>query len=224
MPRRPRLLLPGVPLHITHRGHNKRACFFIESDYLVYLSLLSKNARATGCALHAYVLMTNHIHLLTSFDDIKAAPTFVKLLAQQYSAYVNKRLDRTGSLWQGRYFSCPVPTEDYFLICHRYIEHNPVRAEMVPGPGHYPWSSFRGNAGFVSDRLLSPHDVYLQLGRSEEERYGRYRQLAGEALCETKLDHLRTATRSNLLPGEERRSPGRAKKPTQAAGATDILT
>ena len=187
MPRRPRLLLPGVPLHIVQRGHNRQRCFFTDSDHLVYLEWLRTHGGAIGCSIHAYVLMPNHVHILASFDEIVLAPEMMRRLAQQYSLYLNRRLGRTGSVWDGGFWSHPVATERYLLKCHRYIEANPLRAGMVEHQRDYLWSSYRGNAGIGVDRLLCPHELYLRLGLNEAERRANYRRLSD---CELKAGEL----------------------------------
>lgn len=207
MPRRARLLLPGVPLHIVQRGHNRQPCFHTRSDYMVYLDKLSEHASTTGCSVHAYVLMTNHVHLLTSFDDIQEAPHLIRLLGQQYSAYLNRRLGRTGTTWEGRYWSCPVPTERYLLTCHRYIELNPVRAGIVEQQANYPWSSYRGNVGMKEDKLLTPHELYSGLGRDPAGRHQGYLSLFGDNLTASELVEIRGGFKSYFPSTAESWSP-----------------
>lgn len=142
MPRRPRLALPGIPLHLIQRGNNRQACFFAEDDYRIYLDWLTEYASKSGCRVHAYVLMTNHVHLLVSADSTTAPGALMKALGQRYVQYVNRTYLRSGTLWEGRYRSCPVDQEAYLLACQRYIELNPVRAAMVRHPADYPWSSY----------------------------------------------------------------------------------
>jgi putative transposase len=201
MPRRARLLLQGVPLHIIQRGHNRKSCFLNDADRLTYLNILREHAVAMDCLLHAYVLMTNHVHLLASFDDIALAPDLIRLTAQHYGSYFNRSHKRCGTLWDGRYRSCPVPSERYLLTCQRYIELNPVRAGIVDRPLRYRWSSYRGNAGFVVDALLTPHDVYLWLGRNTVERRAAYRALFEDGLSEQQVRMLRVATNGNHVVG-----------------------
>lgn len=212
MPRRPRLLIPGMPLHIVQRGHNRQPCFHEESDYLVYLERLRKHAQDTGCAVHAYVLMTNHVHLLLSFEEVRRAPELVKLLAQQYGAYLNKRLMRSGSVWEGRYWSWPINTERYLLVCQRYIELNPVEATMVASQEGYRWSSYAGNAGLIEDTLLSPHALYLRLGATAEERHANYCLAFGDENNAQQIAEMKQAMKQNAKPGEAVRSVGRPRK------------
>jgi len=131
MPRRARLTLTNIPLHVIQRGNNRQACFFSEEDYRLYLAWLTKYSHEAGCQVHAYVLMTNHAHLLISADRIDSAGSLMKSLGQRYVQYINRTYRRSGTLWEGGYKSCPVQEEEYFLACQRYIELNPVRAGMV---------------------------------------------------------------------------------------------
>jgi putative transposase len=146
MPRRARVVVPEVPLHIIHRGHNCQPCFNCSQDFQIYLDWLGEHCRETGCLIHAYVLMTNHVHLLMSVSTSNAAAALMKSQAQRYAQYVNRRYHRSGSVWEGRFRSCLTQQDRYFLACQRYIELNPVRANMVVHPTQYRWSSYRVNA------------------------------------------------------------------------------
>lgn len=134
MPRRARLLLPSVPLHLIQRGNNRSACFYAEEDYLFYLDNLKLQAEQHGCAVHAWCLMTNHVHLLVSPSKPESASLMMKGLGQRFVQYINRTYDRSGTLWEGRFRSCLLQEEDYVLACYRYIEMNPVRAGMVEHP------------------------------------------------------------------------------------------
>ena len=140
MPRRARLTLPNIPLHLIQRGNNRQACFFADEDYRFYLDWLAEHAGKTGCQIHAYVLMTNHVHLLLSAETAQAAGALMKALGQRYVQYVNRTYQRSGTLWEGRFRSCLTQDETYLLACQRYIELNPVRAGMVAHPADYRWS------------------------------------------------------------------------------------
>ncbi len=131
MPRRTRIHLPGLPLHIVQRGHNRDACFFAEEDYLTYLHWLGEALRESGCALHAYVLMTNHVHLLVTPTNAMKVPKLIISMGRRYVQYINTTYRRTGTLWDSRYKSSLIQAETYLLACMRYIELNPVRAAMV---------------------------------------------------------------------------------------------
>ena len=164
MPRRPRIHLDGVPLHIVQRGHNREPCFFAEDDYSGYLHWLGVALAESGCALHAYVLMTNHVHLLVTPTKAEAVPKFIISLGRRYVQYINRSYRRTGTLWDSRYKSSLVQAETYLLACQRYIELNPVRVAMVEDPAHYRWTSYRANALGQPDARLSPHPIYRALG------------------------------------------------------------
>lgn len=204
MPRRPRLVLPGVPLHLIQRGNNRQACFFADEDYRCYLEWLAAYAQQTGCRVHAYALMTNHVHLLVSGAESGATGALMKALGQRYVQYVNRVYRRSGSLWEGRYRSCPTQAASYFLVCQRYIELNPVRARMVDHPAEYRWSSYRGNAQGADDALLTPHPVYLALGVDANSRQAAYRALFRCELEPGLLDQIRAATNGNFALGDER--------------------
>jgi len=151
MARLPRLNLAKIPQHVIQRGNNRSVCFFSDDDYAVYLDKLKEYSIKYKVAVHSYVLMTNHVHLLSTDDGVSR---LVQTLSSYYVRYINQTYDRTGTLWEGRYKSCLVDSEDYFLLVSRYIELNPVRAGMVKHPSEYPWSSFHSNAMGVPIKLI----------------------------------------------------------------------
>jgi putative transposase len=208
MARRARLLLAGAPLHIVQRGHNREACFFRQTDYLFYLNLLQDFSAQMNCPIHAYVLMTNHVHVLASFSMVTDIACMMKGVAQEYAQFVNRCHGRSGALWEGRYRSCPVPTERYLMACQRYIELNPVRAGMVDSPERYRWSSYNGNAGYQDDPLLTPHLLYQGLGSNEAERQDTYRLLFGKELTKFQLSELRDSINGGRIPGQGRARRG----------------
>src|SRR4051812_23176241 len=142
MPRRARLSLPNIPWHIIQRGNNRAVCFAAEADYRRYLDELAELSKRFGCAVHAYALMTNHVHLLLTPDEAEGPGLLMKHLGQRYVQHVNRAYGRSGTLWEGRFRSCLTQSEDYLLACQRYIELNPVRAGMVRHPRDYRWSSY----------------------------------------------------------------------------------
>ena len=228
MPRRPRLMLPDTPLHIIQRGNNRQACFFADEDYQVYLEWLGEYAGRSGCRIHAYVLMTNHVHLLLSAGRAEGAGALMKALGQRYVQYVNRTYRRSGSLWEGRFRSSLTQEEHYLLACQRYIELNPVRAGMVEHPGEYRWSSYRANAQGEENPLLTPHETFLALGGDAESRQAAYRELFRHELEPGMVDRIRAATNGNFALGDDRfaeqigqmlgrrvvrASPGRPRKP-----------
>ena len=185
MPRRPRVHLDGVPLHIVQRGHNRQACFFRDEDYNSYLHWLTEALGEADCALHAYVLMTNHVHLLLTPSKAAAVPTLLISLGRRYVQYINRSYRRTGTLWDSRYKSSLVHAESYLLACQRYIELNPVRAAMVKDPAYYRWSSYRTNALGQTDNRIRPHALYQSLAQNDRDRRAAYR-----ALFDTELEHV----------------------------------
>ena len=201
MPRHARLRIAGLPLHVVHRGNNREPCFFRESDYGRYLAKLEECAERFDCQVHAYVLMTNHVHLLVSPAAPAAISWFMKRVAQDHAQYVNGSYRRTGALWENRYYGCYVDSDSYLLKCHRYIESNPVRAAMVRHPAEYAWSSFRANALGYPSRLLKQHCVYTGLGASDEARQAAYRGLFDVPLSDQELETIRAATRAGRAAG-----------------------
>ena len=193
MPRRPRIHLPGVPLHVVQRGHNRDACFFGEDDYLAYRHWLGEALTSSGCRLHAYVLMTNHVHLLLTPPTVGAVSQLVISLGRRYVQYINKTYRRTGTLWDSRYKSSLVQAYTYLLLCQRYIELNPVRAAMVDDPAHYRWSSYRANGLGQAAPLLTPHELYAGLGPAGARRQAAYRALLRPELDAEAIGDIRMA-------------------------------
>lgn len=182
MPRKPRQFLPGMPCHLIQRGNNRSSCFLATVDYLDYLAWLRGYASRFEVAVHAYVLMTNHVHLLVSPGSRGAIPRMMQSLGRCYVRRFNDRHGRTGTLWEGRYRSVPLTEESHVLACYRYIELNPVRAGMVKLAEGYPWSSYRGNTGRKHDPLLQPHDSWRGLGRDRASRCEAYRWFVDSAV------------------------------------------
>ncbi|WP_165390747.1 transposase [Pseudoduganella lutea] len=211
MPRRARIQSPGIPLHLIQRGHYRQQCFYTNGDYLYFLGLLRKFGELMEVAVHAYVLMTNHLHILASFSPAALPGEYMKAVLQAYTQYLNRRLGRSGTLWEGRYRSCPVPVERYLMTCHHYIELNPVRAGMVETVAEYPWSSYRANAGLAEDSAISPHCLYTALGATAIARGEAY-QARFAPPSDVDLAELRRATRSNTLPGSPIVKCGRPAK------------
>lgn len=164
MPRRARLSVPGIAWHIIQRGNNRSSCFYADDDYRRYLYLLQEQARDHGCRVHAYVLMTNHVHLLVTPARADSVSLMMKHLGQRYVQYINRTYRRTGTLWEGRFRSCLAQDEGYALACYRYIELNPVRAGMVEHPAEYPWSSYRANAQGERNVVIMPHEPVCYAG------------------------------------------------------------
>ena len=212
MPRGPRLVLPGVALHLVQRGVNRQPCFFVPRDYADYLRLLAVFAVESGCSVHAYCLMTNHVHLLLTPHQAGACARLMKELNQRYVQRLNKALGRSGTLWQGRFHSSVVATERYALACYRYIELNPVRAGLAAHARDYYWSSYRANAEGEANPIVSPHPTYAALGSSLAGRRSAYRALFKLCLPDSAIEEIRKATRGGYRIGEQRRPRGRQRR------------
>lgn len=195
MARKPRYYLSGVPCHVIQRGNNRQPCFFAEADYGYYLGCLQDAADRYQCSVHAYVLMTNHVHLLMSPSDGTGISRVMQSVGRRYVQYVNRRYERSGTLWEGRHRASLVDSETYLLACYRYIELNPVRAGMVECPEDYRWSSYRAHALGDADRLVADHATFLALGDSEAERQAAYRDLF--------VEHARTADTNAIRDAAE---------------------
>ena len=208
MARTARLIIPDLSVHIVQRGHGGQDCFFDDSDYFYYLDLLSTFAERCSCSVHAYCLMTNHVHLFLTPRASKSCAHLMKEVGQRYVQRVNARRERSGTLWEGRFYSCLVPTERYALACYRYVECNPVKPGMVAHPLEYRWSSYRVNTGAAST-WLSPHDAYLAIAEDPERRAARYAELCAEPLAPELVEDLRKATRRGYAAGTKPRSRGR---------------
>lgn len=220
MPRRARLRIAGMPLHIIQRGNNRGRCFGRESDYRLYLSLLEELCAKFECPVHAYVLMTNHVHLLVTPGSATSASNVMKHLGQRYVQYVNRIERRSGSLWEGRFRSSIVDTETYLLRCHRYIECNPVRAGMVADPSDYRWSSYRANAFGEPNALITPHPRYMALAKAQAERQTEYLRLFEGEMTNAELARIRDAANGGFALGSAQfiEDVGRALR--QRAGRT----
>ncbi len=204
MARLPRPDLAGVPQHVVQRGNNRLPCFLDDEDQQRYLQCLREGLLRYGCSLHAYVLMTNHIHLLLTPHDVGAVSRLMQTFGRNYAGLFNGRHGRTGTLWEGRYKSCLVDSEQYVLTCYRYIELNPIRAWMVDDPAAYPWSSYRANGLGYPDPLVVPHPTYLALGRDEASRRTAYRELFQETMPEETLTEIRMYLQQQRALGTDR--------------------
>lgn len=194
MARLPRLYLPGCAQHVIQRGNNREACFYAEADYKAYLSFLKDAAAKYQVAIHAFVLMTNHVHLLVTPQSEQGVSRMMQAQGRKYVQYFNYTYRRTGTLWEGRYKSTVVDADNYLLTVYRYIELNPVRAKMVTHAAEYPWSSYQGYALGKPIQLLTPHALYNQLGKTDNERQIAYRGLFDGMMPEQELTAIRDAT------------------------------
>jgi len=194
MPRLPRYVLPGQPQHVIQRGNNRCPIFIADEDYGCFRHYLQDACTCHGCHIHAYVFMTNHIHLLLTPDREDSIAKVLQSVGRRYVQYFNATYQRTGTLWEGRYKATLIDTENYLFTCYRYIELNPVRANMVSHPGDYRWSSYHANALGKHDNLVEPHARYMALGNDEKARQEVYRDLFRAHIDEKTLEEIRQST------------------------------
>ena len=204
MPRKARMYLPDVPSHVVQRGHNRGPCFMSNNDFRIYLRCLEKAAHRFNVAIHAYVLMTNHVHLLMTPRDADSISRVMQCTNGKYGIYFNKCYGRTGGLWEDRHKSSLVQTDAYLLVCSRYIELNPVRARMVSHPADYEWSSFRRNAYGADDPLVSEHEIYSALGSDGAQRRSAYLSLFPDQLVAQEIGSIRRALNYSIPLGNDR--------------------
>lgn len=203
MARKQRISIPGVPEHIIQRGNNRQAIFASEQDMQAYINWLKTYSKKFKVAIHAWVLMTNHVHLLCTSHQDQGISKMMQSVGRMYVAYFNREYKRTGTLWEGRFKSCLIQDEHYLLEVYRYIELNPVRASMVQDPAEYTWSSYQCNAlGKVSD-LHTPHPLYLSLGLSVAERQKSYQSLFKHHVDGHLLTDIRQAAQKGLALGSD---------------------
>ena len=203
MPRRARLVLAGIPLHVTQRGVNRAAIFLDDEDRHHFRRLLREACAAHCIAIHAFVLMDNHVHLLLTPSKPESLAPAMRVLGQSYVQAFNARHGRCGTLWQGRFKSCLVDSDRYLLTVCRYIELNPVRAAMVTAPENYRWSSVHTHLGAACDPLITPHPVYLALAHTFAERIAAYREWLQAGICEDDLKAIRSHLEQERALGSE---------------------
>ncbi len=222
MARLPRFLIPGQPQHVIQRGNDRQEIFHAEDDYQFYLEKLSEAAKKHQCDIHAYVLMTNHVHLLITPHTEKGIGKMMQMLGRYYVQYFNYCYKRTGTLWEGRYKATLIDSEQYLLTCMRYIELNPVRTQnMANHPAEYPWSSYQRNASGNENQLVTPHREYKRLGSTDEERQSAYRQLFRARIPEMTLAAIREATNKGWVMGSDRfkaKIASKIDRPVQSCG------
>lgn len=204
MPRKRRFHLPGVPVHVVHRGNNRAPSFFDDKDRRAYLEFLSEACGRYGVVVHAWVLMTNHVHLLVSPQGRDSLTLMMQWLGAKYVRFINHVYGRTGSLWESRYKGCLIDSDRYMLTCMRYIELNPVRAGMVVAPADYRWSSYHCNANGATDKVTQSHPLYLALGKNPAERQHAYREVFRGHMDGPLLHEIRTATHTGTPLGNNR--------------------
>lgn len=204
MPRKPRFYLPDVPVHIVQRGHSRHAVFHQDADYLAYLGWLQEAAERYGCAIHSYALMTNHVHILATPSTADGVSRMMQYVGRRYVPYSNRSYGTSGTLWEGRYKGSLIQEETYLLICMRYIELNPVRADMVKHPREYRWSSYRANAEGRQNSVVTPHALYLALARRGQERKQAYRALFKAHIDEERIEEIGAAWQTGTPLGNDR--------------------
>jgi putative transposase len=202
MARLPRLTLPGYPHHIIQRGNNRQAIFASTADYLMLLDLLDENAKKFGVALHAYVLMGNHFHLLATPQTADGLPQMMQAVGRRYVRYFNDSQQRSGTLWEGRYRSTLIQAERYLLACMAYIDLNPVRAGLVAHPRDYLWSSYGHYSGQRMDKRITPHPLVWALGNTPFAREAAYADMVQAGISPVQQTALTDSTLSGWALGE----------------------
>ncbi len=202
MARLNRLKIPDIPQHVIQRGNNRQPCFYTDKDYSVYIDKLREYAVQFKVAIHAHILMTNHVHLLATPETSDGVSQMMQSLGRYYVRYFNKVHKRSGTLWEGRFKSSLVDSDNYFLTVSRYIELNPVRAKMVTHPSDYAWSSYHFNGLMKPIKLITPHPLYLQLGKTASLRAKAYSSLFAEEIHEFKVNEIRQAVNSTRVLGD----------------------
>jgi putative transposase len=196
----PRFPLTGLPLHVVQRGNDRKPCFFLATDYRVYLDALQAASRHHHLRIHAYVLMTNHVHLLVTPDVSGALPRMMQSLGARYVSYINRRHGRSGTLWEGRYKACLVETDRHVAAVCRYVDLNPVRAGIVEHPVRYRWSSYAALAGLRIDPVVEPHKSLAALGVPPGERYARW---CAQPAADGEIEEVRRAVAGELALGSD---------------------
>ena len=204
MARLPRFVIPGQPQHVIQRGNNRDVIFITDEDYQFYLQKLGDACKKFDCDIHAYVLMTNHVHLLITPHSENGISKVMQYIGRYYVQYFNFQYQRTGTLWEGRYKSTLLDSESYLLTCSRYIELNPVRAGIVKDPAEYPWSSYHFNTLGEKNRLISPHPVYKALGVDNATCRANYLALFASHIPKAEIDKIRAATNKAWVLGNDR--------------------
>jgi len=203
MPGKPRFFLPDAPVHIVQRGRSREPLFFEEDDYRAYLDWLTEAAERYECAIHAYVLMTNHTHILATPKGRQSISQMMQNVGRRYVPYINHTYGTSGSIWGERFKASLIHDEQYLLTCMRYIELNPVRAVMVRSPGQYRWSSYRVNAQGKVDNTITPHSLYMKLGSTSSDRIAVYKALFKAHLDGDDLMEIRDALQTGTPLGNE---------------------
>lgn len=228
MARLPRLSIPGYPHHVIQRGNNRQAIFTTPADYQLLLNLLDENARKFGVAVHAYVLMDNHFHLLVTPQAQDSLPKMMQAIGRRYVRHFNAEHGRSGTLWEGRYKSTLIQAERYLLACMAYIDLNPVRAGLVAHARDYPWSSHGHYIGQTTQRLITPHSLYWELGNTPFAREAAYAELVNAGVDADRQLALTQSTLTGWALGEAdfvadlQKKTGRRVSKTQAGRPVNV--
>ena len=204
MARLPRLVIPDQPLHIMHRGNNRQDIFNTEDDLVRVKEDIEHGLKKSGCSLHAYVIMSNHLHLLVTPESKRELAFFMQAMANRYVRYYNALHKRTGTIWEGRYKSCLVDSDSYLFSLYKYIEMNPVNANMVEDIAEYQWSSYAYNALGKPDKLITEHSLYTRLGKTNNLRCNRYKEIFNRLDISQQQKKITKATLAGEVYGSER--------------------
>jgi REP-associated tyrosine transposase len=203
MPRKPRFYLPDIPVHVVQRGHSREPVFFEDCNYKAYLHWFLEAVERYNCDVHAFVLMTNHIHFLMTPKNKDSISRVMQYVGRYYVPYINSHYGTSGTIWEGRYKANLVQKEDYLLSCMRYIELNPVTASMVAHPQDYPWSSYHANAEGKNLKLVTCHPIYNDLGSTKKERLKSYRELFKAHINPDEIKIIQSALQTGTPLGNE---------------------
>ena len=195
------MYLPDIPFHVIQRGNNREASFFTDQDYLFYLECLFEASQRYDVSVHAYVLMRNHVHLLMTPATKSSISLTMQSIGRRYVQYINKEYRRTGTLWESRHKASMVDQDNYLLTCMRYIELNPVRANIVGHPGDYRWSSYRCNANYEDNKIICCHGLYESLGKNLELRTQAYRSLFDNDIAKYDINLIRKSALFSMPTG-----------------------
>lgn len=204
MARLPRLVIPHQLHHVIQRGNDRQQIFREPGDYVLFSDWLRKSAKQFKVAIHAYVLMPNHLHLLATPSDETGLSRMMQWIGRYYVPYFNHKYDRVGTLWQGRYKTTVIDSEQYFMACSRYIELNPVRAGIVATAAEYRWSSYAHHVGAQADPLITDHSLYWSLGNTPFDREAAYKALVEQALTASEIAALNEATLKGWILGSDK--------------------
>lgn len=205
MPRKARVIIPNTPHHIMQRGHNRQVVFSSEEEFQYYRENLILYKKQFGCKVHAYCLMTNHVHLIVNpGDNPESLSLLMKRLAGRQTRYVNNLEKRSGSLWEGRFKSSIISSKEYLLACCRYIELNPLRAGLVNDPKDYLWSGYNHKVEGIADKAIDLDSNYRALGNTPKERQSAYKAYVIQTIPDEELQLIRRAIQRNQLTGSDR--------------------